>query len=57
MPPVSAEVLRRLATRVSNLTKDRRSPELFFENRSDIAIELRRLARGVEIATQSKGEQ
>jgi hypothetical protein len=40
-----AEALVDLARRVARLSPDRRDPERFFEERSDLVAELRKLAR------------
>jgi|GEM_PF-3131148 len=45
--PVPADRLEELASRVLRLTISRRDPEQFFVERSDIAGEMRRLARAV----------
>jgi hypothetical protein len=42
-PPVDADDLTELARRVERLTVSRTNPEAFFEERSEIAYELRRL--------------
>ena len=55
MTPVSADMLRALATRVQRLTPDRRNPEQFHLDRDLIRAELQRLARRIEIA-QSREE-
>ena len=42
------ERLRDLARRVGRLQPDWRNPERFFENRSDLEHDLRRLAKEIE---------
>jgi hypothetical protein len=46
-----AEQLRDLARRVDRLVPDRREPDRFHEDKSEIAGDLRRLARGDAPAT------
>lgn len=43
-----AERLADIAHQVARLSIDRRNPERFFEDRSEIAHELRKLARAAE---------
>jgi hypothetical protein len=44
LPPCPGEQLRQLAVRVSRLLPDRRQSEAFYEERSEVAYELRQLA-------------
>lgn len=50
MTSVGAETLRILAGRVQRLLPSRRDPEAYHHEREDIAYQLRKLARRVEIA-------
>lgn len=44
LSPGPAAALRELADRVNRLTVSRRDPDRFFEERSEISAELRRIA-------------
>ena len=50
-PPSPAERLATLAREIGRLTPDWQQPERFFETRSELAEEARRLARALEERT------
>ena len=46
--PTAAEQLHRLAAQVGRLLPDRRDPERFHRDKSEVEVALRRLARELE---------